>query len=207
MSRSASSSTLRALLGKIAENKDGGACIDEARHLGVPEADETDADHRAGQREEEEPYPFIGPPKKKSEFRTNPNMKSRGEILGSRAAAQTAAFRKTVFLFGIDEREAKLGMQTQDLPPQPVAERRIEVRQRLVHEQESRLEGESSCQRNALLLSAGKFARPHLQIIAETDKIGDVVDAPSAFSRCHSLRAKSDPMFSATLMWGQSARS
>jgi hypothetical protein len=37
----------------------------------------------------------------RSEFRTNPNMKSRGEILGSRAAAQTAAFRKTVFLFGV----------------------------------------------------------------------------------------------------------
>ena len=37
----------------------------------------------------------------RSEFRTNPNMKSRGEILGSRAAAQTAAFRKTVFLLGV----------------------------------------------------------------------------------------------------------
>ena len=31
----------------------------------------------------------------RSEFRINPNMKSRGELLGSRAAAQMAAFRKT----------------------------------------------------------------------------------------------------------------
>src|SRR5690349_19343014 len=30
-------------------------------------------------------------------------------------------------------------------------------------------------------------------MIAETDKVGDVVDAPSAFGSCHSPRAKSEP--------------
>jgi hypothetical protein len=78
----------------------------------------------------------------------------------------------------IDEREAELGMQAQDLRPQPAAERRVEVRKRLVHEQKPRLQGESSCQRYTLLLSSGKFARPHVQIIAKPDKVGDVADAP-----------------------------
>jgi hypothetical protein len=32
-----------------------------------------------------------------------------------------------------------------------------------------------------------------LQIIAKPDEVDDVVDAPSAFSRCHSPRAKSEP--------------
>ena len=45
----------------------------------------------------------------------------------------------------------------------------------------------------ALAGSSGKLARPHLQIIAETDKVGDVADAPSAFGRCHSPCAKSEP--------------
>jgi hypothetical protein len=53
------------VLSKIAENEDGGACVDQARRFGVPKADETDAYHRTGQRKEEQRDPFIGPPKKK----------------------------------------------------------------------------------------------------------------------------------------------
>jgi hypothetical protein len=43
------------------------------------------------------------------------------------------------------------------------------------------------------LLASGKFARAHVQAIAKPDEVDDVVDAPSAFSRCHSPRAKSEP--------------
>src|SRR6185295_8585783 len=59
--------------------------------------------------------------------------------------------------------------------------------------QELRLKDKRSRQRDTLLLSPGKFAWPDVQMIAETDKVCDVVDAPSTFARCHSLGAKSEP--------------
>ena len=45
-----------------------------------------------------------------------------------------------------------------------------------------RPQGQSSCQRDTLLLSSGEFARPHVQIIAKPDKVCDVGDVPPAFS-------------------------
>jgi hypothetical protein len=99
----------------------------------------------------------------------------------------------------IDEREAELGMQAQDFRPQSATKRRIEVRKRLVHEQEPRLEGESSRKRDTLLLSPGKFSRPHVQIVVgKPDEVDDIADA--SISRDQKMSAANEPTCFALLV-------
>jgi hypothetical protein len=105
---------------------------------------------------------------------------------------------------GIDEREAKLGMQAQDFSAQSEAERFVETRKRLVHQENARLQGESASERDALLLAAGELARPDIQIVAKPDEVCDVPDAPLAIFDRDSLSAKSKHnVFRNTHMWPQ----
>jgi hypothetical protein len=91
----------------------------------------------------------------------------------------------------VDQRETELGMQAQDLSPQSTAERLVEIRKRLVHQQNARLQRERSCERDTLLLAAGKFARPSVQMISKPDKASDVADAALALFDRDTLSAKS----------------
>ena len=78
----------------------------------------------------------------------------------------------------IDQRKGRFRMQAQDFLAQSASERGIEIRKRLVHQQNARLQRERSCQRDTLLLSARKFPRPDVQIVAKPDEVCDVVNTP-----------------------------
>ena len=59
------------------------------------------------------------------------------------------------------------------------AQLRVEVRQRLVHEERARLAHDRASHRDALALSAGECRRPALEQLREPEQLGDLVDAAS----------------------------
>src|ERR1700733_9643953 len=83
-------------------------------------------------------------------------------------------------------------MQTQDFGAQSAVKRRVEVRKRLVHQENARLHRQRSRKCNTLLLSAGELAGPRPQIIIKPDNVCDICDTSLAFSGRDSSRAKSE---------------
>ena len=91
----------------------------------------------------------------------------------------------------IDQRKGQFRMQAQDFLAESASESGIEIRKRLVHQQNARLRRERSRQRDTLLLSARKFPRPDIQIVAKPDEVCDAVNTPVAFYRRDSTSAQS----------------
>src|SRR6478672_8919149 len=81
----------------------------------------------------------------------------------------------------MDQRKGKFRMQAQNFSPQSASESGIEIRKRLVHQQNARLQRERSCQPDTLLLSARKFTWPDAQIIAKPDEVCNAVNTAAAF--------------------------
>ena len=57
------------------------------------------------------------------------------------------------------------------------AQLRVEVRERLVHEERLRLANDRAAHRDALALAAGERRRPALEQLREPEQLGDLVDA------------------------------
>ena len=91
----------------------------------------------------------------------------------------------------IDQGKGQFRMQAQDFLAESAGESGVEIRKRLVHQQNARLRRERSRQRDTLLLSARKFPRPDLQIVAKPDKVCDVANTPVAFYRRDSTSPQS----------------
>ncbi len=93
-------------------------------------------------------------------------------------------------------------MEARQLDPHLRAERRVEVRQRLVEEEDVRRARDGAADRDALLLAAGQFLRPLVEML------GDAEDLRGALHRRIDLGLgrpdifSPKPMFWATFMCG-----
>src|SRR5205823_5101940 len=76
----------------------------------------------------------------------------------------------------VDERHPEALLERAELPPQRLAQLRVEVRERLVEEQDLRLDDERARHGDALLLSARQLIRLPVAEAGEPDELQRVVD-------------------------------
>ena len=91
----------------------------------------------------------------------------------------------------------------EDLGAHLNAQLRVQVRERLVHQEDLRLADDRAAHRDALPLAAGELPRLAVEVVEEADDARGLLDppaAPPAFGTLRMRRAK--PMFSATVMCG-----
>ena len=69
-------------------------------------------------------------------------------------------------------------MELRERGAHPDAELRVEVRERLVHQERARLAHDRAPHRDALPLAAGELRRPAVEHLGEPEQVGDLVDAP-----------------------------
>ena len=105
----------------------------------------------------------------------------------------------------VDRGDAELALQRADLLAQGDADLGVERRQRLVEQQDLRLDGEGAGQRHALLLAAGELVGIAPAQRRQLDQAEHLLDprARSASGRFATFRPKAT--FSATVMLGNSA--
>ena len=72
----------------------------------------------------------------------------------------------------VDRRRRQAPLELQDLGPRLDAQRRVEVRERLVHQERSRLAHDRPTERDALALPAGELLRLALEQLAQVEDLG-----------------------------------
>ena len=103
----------------------------------------------------------------------------------------------------VDGRRADLALQPPDLGARLRAQLRVEVRERLVHEEDLRLAHERAAERDALALSARELARLALEQRLDPEQLRRLVDAAAdlvALGACGSCRPNA--RFCRTLICG-----
>ena len=85
-----------------------------------------------------------------------------------------------------DRRDTELLLERLDLGPHGQTERRVEIGERLVEEQELRLLDQGARERHPLLLAARQLARPPLEKLPDMHEIGGGPDAAEAPPRAAS---------------------
>src|SRR5664280_2641135 len=78
----------------------------------------------------------------------------------------------------VDGCHAEPLVETSELSTHAHAKLRVEVRQRLVHEERLRLADHRPSHRNSLALAAGKLSRLAIEELVETERVRYVADAP-----------------------------
>ena len=102
----------------------------------------------------------------------------------------------------VDGRRADLVLQSPDLRPRLRAQLRVEVRERLVHEEDLRLAHERAAERDALALPAGERARLAVEERLDPEQLGRLLDAAADLGAL-SLRILSpNARFCRTLICG-----
>ena len=71
----------------------------------------------------------------------------------------------------VDQRQPELGLQVQDLPAQAPAQARVQVRHRLVQQQQGRAGGERAREGDALLLALGELVGPPRRQRLDTEQL------------------------------------
>ena len=77
----------------------------------------------------------------------------------------------------VDRGDAEVGLQLRDLGARLDAQLRVEVRERLVHQERRRLAHDRAAHRDALALAAGERARLALQVLLEPEELRGPLDA------------------------------
>ena len=72
----------------------------------------------------------------------------------------------------IDRRHAELGLEVRDLCPHLKAQARVEVGERLVHQERLRLTHHRAAHRHALALAAGEVAWAPVEVVFEPERAG-----------------------------------
>ena len=76
----------------------------------------------------------------------------------------------------VDEGDAEIGMQAAHLELQVLAQLLVERAQRLVHQQQARLEDDGAGERHPLLLAAGELARIALAVARQMNQLERLAD-------------------------------
>src|SRR5207248_7324694 len=90
----------------------------------------------------------------------------------------------------VDERHPEALLERAELPPQRLAQLRVEVRERLVEEEDLRLDDERARHGDALLLSARQLIRLPVTKPAGPTKLRRAADLPTNFALLPSLIPK-----------------
>ena len=90
----------------------------------------------------------------------------------------------------VDGRGADLALDARDLRPHLHAQPRVEVRQRLVHQERLRLAHHRPAHRDPLPLAAGELARLAVQQLLEPEHAGDVAHPAVALGARHLAHAQ-----------------
>ena len=83
----------------------------------------------------------------------------------------------------VDHRHAELLLQRADLAPHLLAQLRVEVRQRLVHQADLGLGDDRAAERDALLLAARELRGLALEQLAEAEEAGDAIEPARVLGR------------------------
>ena len=78
----------------------------------------------------------------------------------------------------VDRRRDERPLQLQDLGPRRDPQRRVEVRERLVHQERGRLAHDRAAERDALALAAGELLRLALDQLRHVEDLGGLLHAP-----------------------------
>ena len=103
----------------------------------------------------------------------------------------------------VDDGAAKLAVQFDEFGPHGDAQRRVEIGQRLVEQEDAHVAHDRAAQRDALALSARELGRPAIQEFADMERRGRGL-RPSPRSRpsaCAPFRARTTDS-ARTVMWG-----
>ena len=94
----------------------------------------------------------------------------------------------------VDGRRAELVVDAPDLRAHLEAQLRVEVRERLVHQHERRLDDDGAGDRHALLLAAGELARQLVLLAPQADEVQRLVDlaVDLGLGRAAHLQAEAD---------------
>ena len=76
--------------------------------------------------------------------------------------------------------DAELALERLDLGPHVGAQLRIEIGERLVHQEDARLADDGAAEGDALLLAAGELARLPAQQVLDLEQLGGLLDPPLA---------------------------
>ena len=79
----------------------------------------------------------------------------------------------------VDRRHAEVALHARDLRAHLDAQARVEVRQRLVHQEDPRVAHDRAPHRDALALTAGELPRLALEQVAEPERLAHALDAAS----------------------------
>jgi hypothetical protein len=101
-----------------------------------------------------------------------------------------------------ERRDAEPVLERPELRPDPCAELRVQVRERLVHQEGGRLPHERAADRDALLLPPGELSRPLLEQRVDVEELGHLAHPPSRSSRRTPLMRRGNWRFWATVLCG-----
>ena len=143
------------------------------------------------------PTTFIGgvPMKRAANTDAGPRVElGRRRVLLDAARSQQHdlvrhAHRLDLVMRDVDHGHAELPLQRADLAPHLLAQLRVEVRQRLVHQADRRLGDDRAAERDALLLSARKLRR----LAIEQRRSGPAASATRSAARVLGRRARGAP--------------
>ena len=102
----------------------------------------------------------------------------------------------------VDRRRAQPLLEARDLGAHLDAQLRVEVRQRLVHEEGGRLADDRAAHGDALALAAGEVGGLAVEVLLEVEDPGRLVDAAVDLLLLLARSLSAKPMFSRTVMCG-----
>ncbi len=123
--------------------------------------------------------------------------RSRCRVLFDPAVAQQDhlvghAHRLDLVVRDVDHRDAELLLQAADLAPHFLAQLRVEVRKRLVHQAHRGLRDDRPPERDALLLAARELRGLAVEQCREAQQLGDARQAPRMVALLAHLQAEQD---------------
>ena len=92
----------------------------------------------------------------------------------------------------VDGRATELGVDAPNLGARFDPQLRVQVRQRLVHQDQRRLDHDRACDRDALLLAAGELPRQLLFLAGQLHHLQRLCDARRCFVRSDTAHAQAE---------------
>ena len=98
--------------------------------------------------------------------------------------------------------DAESRLQRGDVGAHLHAQLRVEVRERLVHQEDARLADDRAAHRDALALAARELRRLALEVVGQAEQLGDLAHARSRSAFFTFAICSGKPMFAATVRYG-----